>query len=52
VARDFLLAGGQERDLKPLAGWASDVMLERYGASAAVVRAREAVRRMRRGDRV
>jgi site-specific recombinase XerD len=51
-AHDFLLAGGQERDLKRLAGWSSDVMLERYGSSAADVRAREAVKRMRRGDRV
>lgn len=51
-AHDFLLAGGQERDLKRLAGWSSDVMLERYGASAADARAREAVRRMGRGDRV
>ena len=51
-AHDYLLAGGQERDLKRLAGWSSDVMLERYGSSAADVRAREATRRMRRGDRV
>jgi site-specific recombinase XerD len=51
-AHDYLMAGGQERDLKRLAGWSSDVMLERYGASAADVRAREAARRLRRGDRV
>lgn len=51
-AHDFLFNGGQERDLKRLAGWTSDVMLERYGASAADARAREAARRMRRGDRV
>lgn len=51
-AHDYLMAGGQERDLKRLAGWSSDVMLERYGASAADMRAREATRRMRRGDRV
>jgi site-specific recombinase XerD len=51
-AHDFLLSGGQERDLKRLAGWSSDVMLERYGASAADVRAREATKRLRRGDRV
>lgn len=48
-AHDFLLAGGQERDLKRLADWSSDVMLERYGSSAADVRAGEAVTRMRRG---
>lgn len=51
-AHDFLLAGGGERDLKRLAGWSSDVMLERYGASAADMRARESTRRLRRGDRV
>ncbi len=51
-AHDFLMAGGQERDLKRLAGWSSDVMLERYGASAADARAREAAKRLRRGDRV
>lgn len=51
-AHDFLMAGGQERDLKRLAGWTSDVMLERYGASAADARARHAAQRLRRGDRV
>ena len=51
-AHDFLISGGQERDLKRLLGWRSDKMLERYGASAADVRAREAARRLRRGDRV
>ena len=51
-AHDFLVSGGQERDLKRLAGWSSDVMLERYGSSAADMRAREAVKRMRRGDRI
>ncbi|GMA19905.1 tyrosine-type recombinase/integrase [Arsenicicoccus piscis] len=51
-AHDFLFNGGQERDLKRLAGWRSDVMLERYGASAADARARAATQRMKRGDRV
>lgn len=51
-AHDFLLAGGQERDLKRLAGWTSDTMLERYGASAADHRARVATRKLSRGDRV
>jgi len=51
-AHDFLLAGGQGPDLKRLAGWSTDTMLERYGSAGADVRAREAVRRMRRGDRV
>ena len=51
-AHDFLLNGGQERDLMRLAGWSSDVMLERYGASAADARAASAARKMKRGDRV
>jgi site-specific recombinase XerD len=51
-AHDFLMAGGQERDLKRLAGWSSDIMLERYGASAADARAKAAAQRMKRGDRV
>lgn len=51
-AHDYLMSGGQERDLKRLAGWSSDTMLERYGASAADARAKAAARRMRRGDRV
>lgn len=51
-AHDFMVNGGQERDLKRLAGWTSDVMLERYGSSAADMRARQATQRLRRGDRV
>jgi site-specific recombinase XerD len=51
-AHDFLMNGGQERDLKRLAGWTSDVMLERYGASAADARAKAAAQRLKRGDRV
>jgi site-specific recombinase XerD len=51
-AHDFLMSGGQERDLKRLAGWSSDVMLERYGASAADVQAKAAAQRLKRGDRV
>jgi site-specific recombinase XerC len=51
-AHDFLLAGGQERDLMRLMGWRSEAMLSRYGASAADHRAKEAARRLRRGDRV
>lgn len=51
-AHDFLMNGGQERDLKRLAGWSSDAMLERYGASAADARAKAAAQRMKRGDRV
>jgi site-specific recombinase XerD len=51
-AHDFLLAGGQERDLMRLMGWRSEGMLSRYGASAADQRAMQAVRRLKRGDRV
>lgn len=51
-AHDWLVNGGQERDLMRLAGWSTPTMLERYGASAADARAREAARRMGRGDRV
>jgi site-specific recombinase XerC len=51
-ADDFLFAGGQERDLKRLAGWSSDVMLEKYGRSGADRRAAAAARNLRRGDRV
>jgi site-specific recombinase XerD len=51
-AHDFLLAGGQERDLMRLMGWRTDTMLSRYGNSAADKRAESAARRMRRGDRV
>ena len=51
-AHDFLMAGGQERDLKRLAGWSPDSMLERYGASAADARAKAAAQRLKRGDRV
>ena len=49
-AHDWRLAGG-DSDLKRLAGWRSDAMLVRYGASAAD-RAMQAARRLRRGDRV
>lgn len=51
-ADDFLYSGGQERDLKRLAGWSSDVMLEIYGRSGADRRAKAAAQKMRRGDRV
>jgi site-specific recombinase XerD len=51
-AHDFLLAGGQERDLMRLMGWRSEGMLSRYGASAADHRAMQAARRLRRGDRI
>jgi site-specific recombinase XerD len=52
AAHDFLLAGGQERDLMRLLGWRSEGMLSRYGASAADHRAMQAARRLKRGERV
>jgi site-specific recombinase XerD len=51
-AHDWRLNGGDSEDLKRLAGWRSDAMLARYGASAADQRAREAAKRLRRGDRI
>lgn len=51
-AHDWLVSGGQERDLMRLAGWSSDAMLDRYGSSAAVERAHAAARRLKRGDRL
>jgi site-specific recombinase XerD len=51
-AHDFLLAGGQERDLMRLLGWRSEAMLSRYGASAADHRAMQAAKRLKRGDRI
>lgn len=52
AAHQWLVSGGQERDLKRLMGWRSDAMLERYGNSAADQRAREAFKRLRLGDRL
>lgn len=51
-AHTWLAGGGQEQDLKRLAGWTSDAMLAHYGKSAADERARDAHRRMKLGDRL
>ena len=51
-AHDYLAAGGGEQSLKRLAGWRSDAMLARYGASQADARARAEATRLRRGDRI
>ena len=51
-AHKWLAAGGQEGDLQALAGWESQQMIGRYGASAKAERARDAHKRMALGDKL
>ena len=52
AAHNWLAMGGNEGDAMRLFGWKSRQMLNRYGASAADERARDAYRRIAPGDRL
>ena len=51
-AHSWLAAGGNEGDLRQLAGWKSRQMVTRYASSAAAGRARDAHARLGLGDRL
>ncbi len=51
-AHTWLRDGGNEGDLRAIGGWESNVVMRRYGASAAAERARDAHKRMSPGDRL
>lgn len=51
-AHSWLASGGQETDLMALAGWRSRTMLQRYAASRAAERARDAHKALSPADRL
>jgi integrase len=51
-AHDLMANGANESDVERLAGWSSPLMVRRYGNSAADARARDAARKLARGDRL
>jgi site-specific recombinase XerD len=51
-AHTWLRDGGTEGDLRAIGGWESNVVMARYGRSAASERAREAHRRASPGDKL